>query len=359
MKRKFAKKRSLVLIVLVVAALGLASCTSPGRETPVTAEPEDNGNEETHNSETGGAQFDEDPMDMVMLGGSPTGVWFMVTTGISECVNKTYPGSVVQIIPGGGSGNPIRISQGEAESGMTHNILAYAAKSGADPYEDKLENIASIASFYSSCFQVVVDEDLGISTFDEIIENKMKIRLSIDKPGSSCQVLFLRMLEEYGVTVEEMEEWGCQIYFKNFADSSSMMSDGLVDGFGVNTLAPAPPIVETSLGKDMVLLEMNDEIVKTLHDKYGYSQYVVPAGTYDFCQVDINTAAATSILATSRDVSEEVAYKLARSIDENLDYMRNVHVALSSLTSESIVENLGVDLHPGAAKYYREQGIIE
>jgi hypothetical protein len=146
---------------------------------------------------------------------------------------------------------------------MTHNILAYAAKNGADPYEEKLDNMASIASFYSSSFQVVVDESLGITTFDEIIDNRMKIRLSIDKPGSSCQVLFLRMLEEYGVTVEDMEEWGCEIYFKNFADSSSMMSDGVVDGFGVNTLAPAPPIVETSLGKDLVLLEMNGKTMGT------------------------------------------------------------------------------------------------
>lgn len=357
MKRKLIGKGNILLLVLMVTALVMTSCTSPGEDTGLPAEAE---NIESDNTEAADeSSFDSEPLDITMLGGSPTGVWFMVTTGIGECVNQSFPGSIVQITPGGGSGNPSRISAGEAASGMTHNILAYAAKNGADPYEKTLGNMASIASFYSSSFQLVVDESLGITSFDEIIENKMKIRLSIDKPGSSCQVLFYRMLEEYGLTLEDMEAWGCEIYFKNFADSSSMMSDGVIDGFGVNTLAPAPPIVETSLGKDLVLLDMNTDIIKTLHDKYGYSQYVIPAGTYEFCDVDINTAAATSILASSTDVPDEVAYKLAKSINENLDYMRNVHVALGTLTSESIVENLGVDLHPGAAQYYREQGIIE
>lgn len=305
------------------------------------------------------SQIEEDILNITMLGGSPTGVWYMVTTGISECVNKTYPGSIVQITPGGAAANLPRIGNNEMETGMTHNILALAAKNGKDPFNEKFENITSVASFYSSAFQFVVDENLGITTFDEIIDNKMKIKISIDKPGSSAQVLFLRMIEEYGITLEEMESWGCEIYFKSFADSSGMFSDGLIDGFGINTLAPAPPIVESAVGKDMVLLDLNMQKMETLSEKYGYSIYRIPADTYDFLDREVPTIAATSILIASKDVSEDKIYKLTKSIVENIEYMQDVHSALAVLTSKSLTENLGVDMHPGAYRYYKEIGIID
>jgi PBP1b-binding outer membrane lipoprotein LpoB len=66
MKEKFVKKRSFIFIMLMVVALVLTSCTSPGDETATPDEPENN--ESTHGDDAGA--FDEEPMDMVMLGGS-------------------------------------------------------------------------------------------------------------------------------------------------------------------------------------------------------------------------------------------------------------------------------------------------
>jgi hypothetical protein len=344
--KKDIRKLCMLIAVLVL----LSGCSMGGGEK---SESGDNGNAGIQSS------MDNEPIEVTMLGGSPTGTWYMVTTGISECINKSYPGSIVQITPGGGATNPPRIGSNEMEMGMTHNILAFAAKNGTEPFEEKFENLEAIASFYSSAFQFVMDSSVGITTFDEIIENKMKLRISIDKPGSSAQVLFIRMLDEYNLTIEDMEEWGCKLYFKNFADSSKMLSDGLIDGFGINTLAPAPTIVESSIGRDLVLLDMNSEKISSLSDKYGYAEYTIPAETYKFCNKDVNTIAATSILAVSADVPEDKVYKVTRSIVENLDYMQAVHVALSALTPESLTKNLGIGMHKGAEKYYRESGIIE
>jgi len=342
------KKVSLAWVLILM--LVLSGCSAAPAENPGAGVYE--------SVETQSAR-DSEPIELTMLGGSPTGTWFMVTTGIGECINKSYPGSIVQITPGGGATNPPRIGNNEMEMGMTHNILAFAAKNGTDPFDQKYENMEAVAAFYSSAFQFVMDSGVGITSFDEIIEGKMKLRISIDKPGSSAQVLFLRMIKEYGVTLEDMETWGCKIYFKNFADSSKMLSDGLIDGFGINTLAPAPVIVESSIGRDLVLLEMNAEKVASLSEQFGYAAYTIPADTYKFTDKDVNTITATSILAVSSDVPEDKVYKVTRAIVENLDYMQDVHVALSTLTPESLTENLSVNMHKGAEKYYREAGIIE
>jgi hypothetical protein len=350
MKKDARKRGKLTLVLVLLACLLLAGC---GPATEADAEAQELSGGETEEA------MDTKAIEVTMLGGSPTGTWYMVTTGIGECVNKSYPGSIVQITPGGGAANPPRIGNNEVEMGMTHNILAFAAKNGKDPFEETFSNVEAVAAFYSSAFQFVMDKSVGITTFDEIIENKMQVRISIDKPGSSAQVLFLRMLDEYGLGLEDLEGWGCKIYFKNFADSSKMLSDGLIDGFGINTLAPAPTIVESAISRDLVLLEINEEKVAALSEKFGYAAFTVPENTYKFNDHDVNTLAATSILAVSSDVPADKVYKVTKSIVENLDYMHDVHVALKPLTPQALTQNLGVPMHRGAEQYYREAGIIE
>ncbi|MBN2285897.1 MAG: TAXI family TRAP transporter solute-binding subunit [Tissierellales bacterium] len=302
--------------------------------------------------------FDESPINISVLGGSPSGVFFMIVNGISECINKTYPGSIVQIMPGGVVTNPIQVNAGTVDTGMSHNIFTFAATNGMSPYEAPLSELRTIASFYDSCLQMVLTEDMGVKSFDEIIENKVKIRLSIDKPDSSGAAAFNRMIAEYDMTIADMEAWGCQILNKNFEDSVSMLGDGSIDGFCISTLAPAPPIVESSINKKLTIIEMNPQKIKSLCDRYGYTEVVIPAGTYEFHDRDFIVPAATTVLTISANASDETAYKIAKSIHQNLDYMQSVHSALQQMSPESMVQKLGAPLHPGAEMYYREAGLL-
>lgn len=301
----------------------------------------------------------DEAIDITMLGGSPTGVWFMITNGISECIQSSYPGSVVLITPGAGTTNPIRVGNREADVAMMSNLMVIAAQKGMEPYGSKIENLAAIAGFYPSTFQMVVTEDLGISSFDEIIDKKLKVRLSIEQSGSSANIIFERILAEYGTTIEDMEQWGAKIMRKNFAESSNMLSDGSLDGFSLSTIVPSPPIVESSIGKNLVLLDMNPQIMLNMAQKYGYSLETIPGGVYDFRAKDYSTISTKTILGAFTELDEDTAYAIARSIVENIDYMRNVHSALKDITPESLSSEFSVKLHPGALKYYREIGVVK
>ena len=299
------------------------------------------------------------PVTATLAGGSPTGMLFLVCSGVSECVGRSYPGSSITIVPGGVAANVIRISNGEVDAGMAHSAMLFAAADGLAPYDEVLDNTATIAGLYPSTYQIIMKEELGVSSFGEIIEKKMKVRISIDQPGSSTAVAFERLLTQYGVDRMEFEAWGGSILQKNQEDSASMLRDGLIDGYAMQTLCPARSIQENEVGNELVMLAIEPDIITGMIDDFGYAPTVIGKGVYGFMISDIDTFYTSTVLTVPADASEELAYKLARSLVENLDYLRQIHIGLSDLTPLSMTQDLGAPLHPGAEKYYREIGILD
>lgn len=311
--------------------------------------------------ETGTADknVDRSPLKVTFIGGSSSGIWYMVLNGVTICINKSFPGSVVTVVPGSGLANITRINSHQADGSLVNSTISAWALEGHEPFKEKLTNIASVASLYPSQFQMVVDKKLGVKSLDEIISKKMKIRLSVDTPGSNATLTFNRILHEYGVTVDDFEKWGGKIINKNMDDSAAMFADGSIDGFCLLTLYPAAPIQEAAVNREIVMLPIKESIMDTLVEKYGYSRSTIPSNAYKFSTKDIPTLASYTVVLVPKDGDDEIAYKIARSIHENLGYLRTIHSALKDLTPEELAQNLGVPLHPGAKKYYQEAGILK
>lgn len=307
------------------------------------------------NQDSQGVQEGREPLNIKILGASPTGVMYMILNGVSECVNKSYPGSTVSIIPGNPVANVNRIDAHDGDACITNDIMAAAAMEGIPPYEEKLDNVAGLAYLFSNSFQVVVSKDLGITSLEEIIKNKMKVTLAIDKLNSSPGILIQRIFGEYGITVKDFEAWGGKFVFYNMSDAANMLADGSVDGLIIVAAPPTPQVTETAVNKELVVLNIEPEVVKNLVQKYGYTERIISKSAYDFMDEDCQTVSSGVVLVVPKDSPDEVAYKLAAAINENLDYLTSIHVAFEGLTLEKMSTNVGVPLHPGAEKYYQEQ----
>ena len=59
------------------------------------------------------------------------------------------------------------------------------------------------------------------------------------------------------------------------------------------------------------------------------------------------------------NVAEDVVYEVVRAVMENIDDFRSLHPAFANLDpAKMIVDGLSAPLHPGAAKYYTEKGLM-
>ncbi|MDP3385830.1 MAG: TAXI family TRAP transporter solute-binding subunit [Eubacteriales bacterium] len=335
---------AILLLSILTGVLVLASCNTQD------ADP-------TDSSKSG--SFDSSPVDTTLLISTPGSVWYMIGNGVSECLNFSYKGSIIQLTPGNTHSNVMRLNAGDTQFALLHNNVASEGYAGTGVFETKHDQIRSVASFYPSVLQMVVLESVGARSLNDIIDNKIRVRLSIGNPGGATSEAFERMLALYGLTLEDMKGWGCTIYNKSQSDSSKMLSDGMIDGYLILTLAPSPSVVEASINKKLVFVEFDRDIIAKLSEEYGYNVRTVSAGTYEFMTDDSVSVSSVTILGASIDTPDEVVYKTVKSIHENMDYMKSIHVALKEMTLESMIEDLGIPMHPGAEMYYREMGLID
>ena len=56
---------------------------------------------------------------------------------------------------------------------------------------------------------------------------------------------------------------------------------------------------------------------------------------------------------------EETVYLITKTIFENLPFLHNIHKATTAMSIERATAGLPVPLHPGAERYYKEEGIIQ
>lgn len=302
---------------------------------------------------------DENPhLEASLLQGNPSGTWFALSNAISEAVNNSYPQSLINITPGDVVPNVIRLGNVEADFALTHSYVAGAALKGEFPFETPIDNIGSVASFYPSSAQLFLLKDLGVSTFREVIDNRVAIDISIGKKGELVEESFYQLLKEYGVTKEEMEGWGCTFANAGHSDGGLLFADGVTDGYYVMVSSPSPVVMENSISKELVLVEFGPDVVASMCDKYGYSAQTIAAGVYPFMDKDVQVFANYTILLASLETAEEPVYMMTKSLYENMEYLKLSHAALQDMTSESMLQNLGIPLHPGAEKYYKEAGLL-
>ena len=63
---------------------------------------------------------------------------------------------------------------------------------------------------------------------------------------------------------------------------------------------------------------------------------------------------------TSADTSDDMVYTVVSAVFENFDNFKRLHPAFGNLQEEEMISSgITAELHPGAAKYYRERGWIE
>lgn len=184
-------------------------------------------------------------------------------------------------------------------------------------------------------------------------EGGKNAKIAIGPPASETNTISQVILAAHGV-----EEGDYQEYQEGFGDAADLVQDGNIDiSVGVLGL-PAGSIesLQASAG-DVVMLSLSDEAIDEIEENSEYEHYVIPEDSYDFLDSDIDTIAAYAIMMGNTDtIDEELGYELAKMMVENADEV--THAQAEGMTLENALNGAeGLPIHPGAKKYYEEQGL--
>ena len=300
------------------------------------------------------------PYKITILGGSAGGVWSVMTEGVGESIRRGLPDARITTEPGKDGPNQVKIANNEVELAVTNEGTSYAAVHGLEPYKKKLANIRTVAVLNpTSPFQFFVDEKTGLKSFQEMKEKKYPLKVGMNQRGTLMELAGKAVLEAYGITYEDIEKWGGKPYFIPSGQSVDLWDAGQLDAASEVMQYPASRYVEHATKHKLRMLPVDEDKIPALCKALGMTPFTIPANTYSFQKEPYRTINTKLVLITSADQPADMIYDLVKAIHKNLDYLHKVHANLRDLSPAIMVGEVLVDLHPGAAKYFREIGAIK
>ncbi|MGF1720063.1 TAXI family TRAP transporter solute-binding subunit [Vibrio kyushuensis] len=295
--------------------------------------------------------------DFLTIGtGGVTGVYYPAGGGICRLINQDRDthGLRCNVESTGGSVyNLNTIRAGELDLGVAQSDQQFNAYNGEGAFANagKYEDLRSVFSIYTEAFTVVARKDADIQTFDDL---KGK-RVNIGEPGSGQRATMEVLMDAKGW---DRSDFRLASELKA-AEQAQALCDNKIDVMVYFVGHPNGAIQEATTSCDTNLVSVNDDVIKGLIENTPYYvAYDVPAGMYRGNEASVTTLGAKATVVASAKTNDETVYHTVKAVFENLDTFRRLHPGFAAIQAEEMLEGNTAPLHDGAAKYFKEAGLI-
>jgi uncharacterized protein len=313
-------------------------------------------------------EIDDSPVNVTIAGYSSGGQVAVFGEGVVEAVRRTYPGSSIIYEPGNPAGAMEYLKNERRPFALESTIEPKMAYEGRAPFREKYPPgiITGVLNGAPDIFALKVYaradflNEHGVKSFADLVENEIPMRVSINQPGNLWAREHVHALFSYfGKTMEDVEEWGGELVPQPTGASHDLMRDGRLDVIITGGATPSGRIVELGSVQELAFVTLSEELVKHVADELGASVGFIPAGSYDFVDEELATVTSNFMIVAGPAATYEDAYKLAKSMYEQMEHYRSSHRALQKASREQL-PNVGyLELHPGAKAFYQEVGLID
>ena len=288
------------------------------------------------------------------IGTGGTGGTYYPVGGMIANAISTPTINVSAVATNGSVANVNGIVGGSMESGFSQadiNAWAYTA-TGIFEGRPKIEELRVIANLYPESVHVVVKKGANIKSLADL---KGK-RVSIDEPGSGTLVNARALLAAYGVNERDIKPE----YLKQ-TQSAEKFKDGSLDAYFQTTGFPQGTLTELAATNGFELLAIDGEQRDKIMAQYKFfAKDKIPDGTYKDVK-GVETIAVGAQWTTTSKQPDDLVYEITKALwsDKTRAAMDTGHAKGKDIKKETALQGVGIPLHAGAEKFYKEIGLIK
>ena len=286
---------------------------------------------------------------MTMGTGGTSGTYYAFGGVLGQYIKNNAGIDVVVVSTDGSKANIESIAAGDYQLGTVQSDVMSYAWSGTRSFESgKVDSFRVVAGLYAEAVQLV--------TMDPTIQTVADLKgksVSIGAPNSGVYFNAIDVLAAAGLTEQDIKA-----QYQSFADSTDALKDGKIDAAFTVAGAPTAAITELCTTNDAFLVPIDGDIAaKLMADSPFYTAYTIPAGTYAGQDTDVQTVTVKATLIVSANADEEQVYNLTKAIFDNAAAIAAENGKGAELSVENATTGMTAPFHPGAAKYFAEQGV--
>jgi len=264
------------------------------------------------------------------------------------------PGLVATAIASNGSvANVNGIKGGSIESGFSQSDVAYWAYTGTGVFEgqEPVTELRAITNLYPESIHLVARAGAGINSVADLKGKKV----SLDEPGSGTLVDAQLILAAWGLSEADITPE----YLKP-NQAADLMRDGHMDAFFFVGGFPAGAIAELATSRDITIVPLTGPEADAVISEYGFfAPNTIPAGTYQGVDQDVSTLAVGALWITGASQPDDLVYEITKAVwNKNSRTLLDAgHAKGKEIVLEHALDGVGIPLHAGAERFYREAGL--
>lgn len=287
-----------------------------------------------------------------MATGGTSGTFYPYGGALCQIVNKAIGTNITANATGGGKENMALLANEETDFALLDADMMSYALNGTEMYKGRrISTFGSIASLFPQILQVVVAENSDIKSIADL---KGK-RVSVGDAGSGTAVNAAQLFEAYGMKFSDFK-----VNYLSFKEAASAFQDNSLDAFIAVAGMPTTAIVETNLTTKIRLLSIDGEHMKILTDSYAFFAPVTIAKEVYGTKESAQTIAINATVAALKSVDENTVYHFTKALFEHAADLAEAHAKGRELSLKGAIDGLDKKyIHPGAARYYKEVGLVK
>jgi TRAP transporter TAXI family solute receptor len=138
----------------------------------------------------------------------------------------------------------------------------------------------------------------------------------------------------------------------DYSEANIGLKDKTLDAIFVWADVPIPGIMEIATVCCVRIIPLAEEILEEPVKESSYCSVTsIPKETYRGMTEDVRTIAVPALLICDSKLSEELVSKMTKSLYENIDVVRAMHIRAKNIQIKSTLDGVGIPLHPGAERY--------
>jgi TRAP transporter TAXI family solute receptor len=268
-------------------------------------------------------------------------------------------GIAMSAISSAGSGENVKLlREDQAQFAILQGLFgAWAANgSGMLEAEGPQPHLRSISMLWVNVEHFVVTNDMVKSGTMDDLKDFDGAPFSIGARNSGTEGSGRTILAGLGIDPEATFD----VVYMGYTPTAEALQNGTIKGANLPGGVPVSAVSQAfaAMGGDLTILEFTDDQIAQANSEFDlWPPYEIPAGTYPGQDEAVQTIAQPNFLAVRDDISEDDVYLITKTMYEDLPFLQNIHAATKAMALDKAIAGLPVPLHPGAVRFYAEQGI--
>lgn len=283
-----------------------------------------------------------------MMTGPQGGVWVPLSGALKNIWEQNIQGLSIQTLPGAGVANVRGIDEGKAELGIGNSITTVDGIAGREPFPRKVTRVCNLGNLYPQYFQVVSLADANINRIEDLRGKS----IAIQPRGNTAEVITRHILQAAGMSYSDVRA----NFQASYTDAVGLLKDGHAVTFTLGTTIPASSVMDLASARQIHFVDLTPYAAAMKKINAGYNLGPIPANTYPQQPDPVPQIVYSAHLMAACDQPEERIYRMVQLMFANLSALTPINKAIEGLTPAKAAEDIGVPMHPGAARFYREQG---